>query len=317
MPLTGFSIQNYEPGFEQDQVEIFNKRINDLNPNAQHITIEKVLKRHRSQNFHPEQVKYVFNKENMIIGYTELRILGNVHLIFYPLILKKYDSRELRDYLFKAIYDYSVSLKPKSILGVYNFNFHTVHSYFENQNIVKIENKFIRTELSINITTLEKLSSSYPSKILEKDDIKALFRFFKLTNSPLKDSSIDQAYELFDDKSLNSSYAHLVYKNNTIVGFVYFGEFESEGKSKEHFAFIQDAIDKEYIEDIEIRKSILKASLPFLRKHSLSKLNLFVFKPSPALLIYKELGFQENGFGRNIYCFATNNNKKVEPWSNF
>ncbi len=141
MQLEDYFIRNYEPGFEEDQVRIFNDRINDLNPNAQKITIDKVIKRCQGKNFNPKQIKFLLNKNNDIIGYVEVRILDSVHLIFYPLILKPYDKTEVIDYLFKSIYNYSVSLRPNTIMGVYNFNFHSVHDYFETQKVAKIEKK--------------------------------------------------------------------------------------------------------------------------------------------------------------------------------
>lgn len=318
MDLTEFSIRNYKPGYEQEQVKIFNERIPDLNPKARQITIEKVLKRHQTKSFHPEQVKYLVNKKNEIIGFAEIRILGTTHLIFYPLLVKEYDSDELRDYLFKAVYDYSVSLKPASIQGIYNFNFPKVHTYFENQNIAKIEQKYVRTEITINRDEIEKLTSLYKPELLKENEIEEVFAFFKKTDSLLKDVPLDQADELFEhESSPTSANSYLVRKEGRIVGFVTSGEFESEGKEKEHYTFMQDGIDKKEIQDIEIRKCFLKALVPFMKKHELKKLVLFVFDPSLGLTMYKEIGLQEHGYGRNIYSLKTKNSDKRIPFCNF
>ena len=317
MDLTEFSIRNYEPGYEQEQVKIFNKRIQDLNPKAQKINVEKVLKRHQKKDFHQEQVKYLVKKNNEIVGYTEVRISGGAHITFYPLLIESYDKDELRNYLFKEIYDYSVSLHPQIIMGVYNFNFPKVHAYFENQQVAKLVQKYIRPEITINREQIEKIKIQNLPKLMEKNEINEVYTFFKKTDSLLKYLPLDQADELFESEIPTSANSYLVRKKDQIVGFVTFGEFESEGKEKEHYTFINDAIDKNEMQDIEIRKSFLKAALPFMEKHNLKKLVLFVFDPSPGLTKYKEIGLKENGYGRNIYCLDTKNPETRIPFCNF
>ena len=104
--------------------------------------------------------------------------------------------------------------------------------------------------------------------------------------------------------------------NDTIVGYVIFGTFTSEGDSTDVYTFMQDAIDSNYMEDIDIRRAFLNAATIYMKKSSQSKLVLFVFKPSNAYTLYTKLGLKENTYGRNIYTFETNSLETQVPYCN-
>ena len=93
------TIRSYEKGDEESQAEIFNTVIVEMIPDPVLITAEKVRKRHEEPDFNPEQVQYLVTSDNKIVGYTECRIHGGFHGIFYPVILKEYRSKENLDKL--------------------------------------------------------------------------------------------------------------------------------------------------------------------------------------------------------------------------
>lgn len=316
MLAKSYTIKNYEPGFEKRQVEIFNTLIHSLNPKSKLITTEKVLKRHTDKNFHPEQVKYLLNDKNEIIGYTEIRISGDMHLIFYPLILKEYSSPELVDLLFKEIYNYSLSLKPNLIQAVYNFNFSQAHTYFEKQKVAKLRDKYVRPEIAITIDKLDKISTNYEIQSLEPKHFQPLVEFLNSTDSPLNRMTIERLQNNYEKGIINSRNSFIIYKANVLSAFVIFFRFESEGEIKESYGYIQDAISPRLSDDLEIRKALVIAGSTFLRSNSLTSLVLFVFNPSKSYFLYKQIGFEENSYGRNMYCFETNNNSHEVPWHN-
>ena len=103
MTQEGLIIRNYEKGDEEAQAEIFNTVIVEMIPEPELIKAKKVQKRHEDSNFNPKQVQYLVNEDQKIVGYTECRINGGFHGIFYPMILKEYRSKETLDQLFKSL----------------------------------------------------------------------------------------------------------------------------------------------------------------------------------------------------------------------
>ena len=187
MHVSKLILKNYEQGFEKDQARIFNSVIHTLNPKAKLITEEKVLKRHQDKNFKPEQVKYLVNEKNEIVGYSEVRIFGDSHMLFYPLIMPTYNTPENIDYLLKSVYDVSLSFKPRIIQAIYNFNFPKVHRYFETQKVIKIVDKFVRPELYISLSDIELVpATSLKLEIFSQDAIEKLFNFLTSTDNSLK-----------------------------------------------------------------------------------------------------------------------------------
>ena len=70
MTQESLTIRNYEKGDDVTQANIFNTVIVDMIPDPVLINAEKVQKRHEEAGFNPEQVKYLVNSENKIVGYT-------------------------------------------------------------------------------------------------------------------------------------------------------------------------------------------------------------------------------------------------------
>ena len=317
MQVSKLILKSYELGFEKDQVRIFNSVIHTLNPKAKLITEEKVLKRHQDKNFKPEQVKYLLNENNEIVGYSEVRIFGDSHLLFYPLIIPPYDTPENIDYLLKSVYDVSLSFKPRIIQAIYNFNFPKVHNYLETQKAIKILDKFVRPELSITLHDIERVpDSSLKLESFTQDTIGKLFNFLTSTENSLKRITLVKLTDYYEKKILTSDNSFLVTINDTIIGYVIFGTFTSEGDSNDVYTFMQDAIDSNYKEDIEVRKAFLNAASIYMKNNSQSKLVLFVFRPSNAYTLYTELGLKENTYGRNIYTFETNSLETQVPYCN-
>ena len=317
MHVSKLILKNYEQGFEKDQARIFNSVIHTLNPKAKLITEEKVLKRHQDKNFKPEQVKYLVNEKNEIVGYSEVRIFGDSNMLFYPLIMPTYNTPENIDYLLKSVYDVSLSFKPRIIQAIYNFNFPKVHRYFETQKVIKIVDKFVRPELYISLSDIELVpATSLKLEIFSQDAIEKLFNFLTSTDNSLKRITLAKLTDYYEKKVLSSDNSFLVTINDTIVGYVIFGTFTSEGDSTDVYTFMQDAIDSNYMEDIDIRRAFLNAATIYMKKSSQSKLVLFVFKPSNAYTLYTKLGLKENTYGRNIYTFETNSLETQVPYCN-
>jgi hypothetical protein len=311
-------VKNYEPGFEQDLIRIHNLVIKELHPSSLPITLEKVLKRHQDSSFIPEQVKFLLNDKNEIIGYNEVRIYRDSHLIFYPHILPEYCTPEIIDVLFKEIYNFSLSLKPRIIQSVYRFGFKKANEYFKNQRIAPILASYSRPELEIDVSQLSHIKSKYSIKAIEKEDFPKITKFLAISNAdtPIRRLNEKSLEFLFEKKFIGSESSFIIFEKTDIRALVFASKFESEGEKKDYQGMMQEAIDINLNNDIEIRKALLQASLTFLHSNDLKKMILFTLNPSFGYNTYKKLGFKENGYGRTIFCFNSGNNLSETPFYN-
>jgi len=290
------TIRNYEKGDEESQADIFNTVIGEMIPDPVLITAEKVQKRHKEPNFKPEQVKYLVTPDNKIVGYTECRVHGGFHGIFYPLILKEYRSKESLDRLFKAIYEFAredCKQNPGTIESHYSFDFKTANEYFKEQLIAKITEEREAREMYLPISELAfELSSDFEIKALTRNDFDSLLAYRNSKETIVgEELTFKILNERFESGEMSSGNSFLIYWKGNLVGYVRAEVPESSDSSTEgHLGGM--ILDREFPDGVNLRKAMLKATKSFFDKQKAEKLVATIELHNPAVKYYKEIGFK-------------------------
>ena len=298
MNQTKLKIKDYEKGDEETQAEIFNKVIVEMIPDPVLITAEKVRKRHEEPDFNPGQVKYLLTSDNKIIGYTECRIHGGFHGIFYPMILKEYRTKENLDTLFKAIYEFAkedLKKNPGTIESHYSFDFKTANEYFKHQSIAKIIDKQKAHEMGMVIEDLDfDVPSEFSFKPLTEADFDNLIAYRQSTETMVGDEfTRDHLVEQFKTGDMSPDNSFLIYWKGDLAGYVRAtmpDEEQTEGPVIGHLGGM--ILDRQFPDGINLRKTMLKATKTFFDKQKAEKLVSSILMNNPAVEFYKEIGFK-------------------------
>lgn len=304
------TIRNYEKGDEEAQAEIFNTVIVEMIPEPELITTEKVRKRHEDSNFNPKQVQYLVNQDQKIVGYTECRIQGGFHGIFYPMILKEYRSKETLDRLFKAIYEFAkedCKQNPGVIESHYSYDFKKAHEYFKNQKIAKVvEIRDAREmRLPINENNYE-ISSDYKSKPLTKDDFSKLVTYRKSKGSIVgEEFTLENLTERFDNGEMSSEDSFLIYWKGDLKGYIHIGKNSPADRGQEdttvygHFSGM--ILDLDFPDGLSLRKAMIIGAKDYFDKYNVKEVIATIELTNPVIENYKKLGFKisEEQGGKN------------------
>ena len=260
MSQNKISIRNYEKGDEISQAEIFNTVIVEMIPDPVLITAEKVRKRHEEPDFNPEQVKYLVTPENKIIGYTECRIHGGFHGIFYPMILKEYRSKENLNRLFKAIYEFAkedIKQNPGTIESHYSFDFKTANEYFKQQSIARIIDESNLNEMVLPIADLAfDLPSEFEIKSLTEADFENLIAYRHSKESITgEELTLENLVERFKSGEMSPDNSFLIYWKGAIVGYVRATISDQEQPGSPMRGYLGGmALDREFSDGVALRK---------------------------------------------------------------
>ncbi len=306
-------IRNYEKGDEKAQAEIFNTVIVEMIPEPELITAEKVRKRHEDPNFNPKQVKYLVNQEKKIVGYTECRIHGGFHGIFYPMILKEYRSKETLDRLFKAIYEFAkedCKKNPGEIESHYSYDFKKAHDYFKNQKIAKVVEVREAREMRLPVNELDyEISSEFDIKPLTKDDFSTLVTYRKSKESIVgEEFTVENLTERFDNGEMSSEDSFLVYWKGNLKGYIHIGKYSPADRGQEDTTvygnFEGMILDLEFPKGLSLRKAMIKGTKNYLDKYNAKEVIASIVLTNPAIKFYKKLGFkisEEQGAKHWVY----------------
>ncbi|MFX0171831.1 MAG: hypothetical protein ACFE9L_07925 [Candidatus Hodarchaeota archaeon] len=301
MVQESLTIRSYEKGDEEAQAEIFNTVIVEMIPDPELITAEKVRKRHEDPNFNPKQVQYLVNQDQKIVGYTECRIQGGFHGIFYPMILKEYRSKETLDQLFKAIYEFAkedCKKNPGTIESHYVFDFKKAHEYFKNQTIAKVKEIQEVREIRLPIDEIDyKISSEYEIKPLTRDDFSTLVEYRNSKESIAGDEvTVENLTERFDNGELSSEDSFLVYWKGDLQGYIHVRTDSPADRGQEDTTvngnFAGMIVDREFPDGVSLRKAMIQGSKDYFIKHNAKELIGSIGLTNPALEYYKKLGFK-------------------------
>ncbi|MHA2231871.1 MAG: GNAT family N-acetyltransferase [Candidatus Hodarchaeales archaeon] len=291
-------IRSYEKGDEEAQAEIFNTVIVEMIPDPVLITAEKVRKRHEEPEFNPEQVKYLVTPDNKIVGYTECRIHGGFHGIFYPVILKEYRTKENLDRLFKAIYEFAkedLKKNPGTIESHYEFDFKTANEYFRNQTIAKIIEEKNANEMGLPVAELAfNLPPEFETKPLTKADFENLIVFRQSKETIVgNEFTMENLVDQFESGEMSSENSFLVYWKGALAGYIR-GTMpdreQTEAPIQAHMGGM--ILDQEFSDGVNLRKAMLKATKSYFDKQKAERLVATILEDHPAIEFYKEIGFQ-------------------------
>jgi ribosomal protein S18 acetylase RimI-like enzyme len=292
------TIRSYEKGDEKAQAEIFNTVIVEMIPDPVLITAEKVRKRHEEPEFNPEQVKYLVTPDNKIVGYTECRIHGGFHGIFYPVILKEYRSKENLDRLFKAIYEFAkedIKKNPGTIESHYSMDFQTANEYFKTQTIAKIIEEKNAYEMGLPVTELAfDLPPEFETKPLTKADFENLITFRQSKETIVgNEFTMENLVDQFESGEMSSENSFLVYWKGVLAGYVRGTIPEREQNESPTQAHLGGMIlDREFMDGVNLRKAMLKATKSYFDKQKAERLVASIEEDNPAIKFYQEIGFQ-------------------------
>jgi ribosomal protein S18 acetylase RimI-like enzyme len=292
------NIRSYEKEDEKSQAEIFNTVIVEMIPDPVLITSEKVRKRHEEPEFNPEQVKYLVTPDNRIVGYTECRIHGGFHGIFYPVILKEYRSKENLDRLFEAIYEFAkedIKKNPGTIESHYSLDFETANEYFRNQTIAKIIDEKNAYEMGLPVTDLAfDLPAEFETKPLTKADFENLITFRQSKKTIVgNEFTMESLNDQFESGEMSSENSFLVYWKGSLAGFIRGTMPDREQNESPIQAHMGGMIlDREFSDGVNLRKAMLKATKSYFDKHKAERLVATILEDNPALEFYKKIGFQ-------------------------
>lgn len=301
MTQESLTIRNYEKGDEATQAEIFNTVIVEMIPNPELITAEKVKKRHEEPKFNPEQVKYLVNAENKIVGYTECRIHGEFHGIFYPMILNEYRSKETLDRLFKGIYDFAKAdckKNPGVIESHYAYDFTKAHEYFKTQTIAKVVEVRDAREMRLPTKELDyDIPSDYEIKPLTKDDFSTLVDYRKSKETIVgEEITLEILKERFKNQEMSPEDSFLIYYKGDFVGYIHHGKHSPADNGQEDttvYGHLEGMIlDREFPDGLNLRKTMLKSGKEYFDKHKAVELVASMVLTNPAIEFYKKLGFR-------------------------
>jgi ribosomal protein S18 acetylase RimI-like enzyme len=295
------TIRNYEKGDEEAQAEIFNKVIVEMIPDPVLIDSEKVRKRHEEPNFNPKQVQYLVNENQKIVGYTECRINGGFHGIFYPMILKEYRSKETLDRLFKTIYDFAKEdskQNPGSIESHYSYDFKKAHEYFKNQKIAKVVETRHAREMRLSISKMDyELSADYESKPLTKDKFAALVNYRKSKKSIVgEEITLERLTERFDSGEMSTEDSFLIYYKGDLKAYIRVGKYSPADRGQEDTTvygnFEGMILDSDFQDGVNLRKAMIKAAKEYFEKYNAKEVIASIELNNPAIEYYKKLGFK-------------------------
>ena len=291
-------IRSYEKGDEESQAKIFNTVIVEMIPDPILITTEKVRKRHEEPEFNPEQVKYLVTQDNRIVGYTECRIHGGFHGIFYPVILKEYRTKENLDRLFEAIYEFAkedIKKNPGTIESHYSFDFKTANEYFRNQTIAKIIDEKNAYEMGLPVDDLAfDLPKEFEIKPLTKEDFKNLITFRQSKETIVgEEFTMESLTDQFESGEMSSDNSFLIYWKGVLAGYVRGTLPDREQNESPIQAHLGGMIlDREFSDGVNLRKAMLKATKIYFDKQKAERLVATILEDNPAIEFYKEIGFQ-------------------------
>ena len=300
MTQESLTIRNYEKGDDATQANIFNTVIVDMIPDPVLINAEKVQKRHEEAGFNPEQVKYLVNSENKIVGYTECRIHGGFHGIFYPMILEEYRSQEALDQLFKAIYEYAKEdcrKNPGTIESHYAYDFKKAHEYFKSQTIAKIVAFHDSREMRLLVKKIDSKNPPDFSVIpLTENDLISLVDYRKSKETIVgEDLTLEVYQERFKNNEMSSENCFLIYYKDDLVGYVRHGKYSPSDRGQEDTTvygnFEAMILDREFHDGFNLRKTMLQSGKEYYEKHQAFELVASILLNNPALEFYKKLGF--------------------------
>ncbi len=295
------AIRNYEKGDEEAQAEIFNTVIVEMIPEPVLIKAEKVKKRHEDPNFNPKQVQYLVNENQKIIGYTECRINGGFHGIFYPMILKEYRSKETLDQLFKAIYEFAkedCKQNPGTIESHYSYDFKKAHEYFKNQKIANVVDTRDAREMCLPINEMDyELSADYVSKPLTKDDFEVLVNYRKSKESIVgEEVTLERLTERFDSGEMSTEDSFLIYYKGDLKAYIHVGKYSPADRGQEDTTvygnFEGMILDLDFPDGLNMRKAMIKATREYFEKYNAKEVVTSIELNNPAIEYYKNLGFK-------------------------
>jgi hypothetical protein len=269
-------------------------------PEPELIKAEKVRKRHEDPNFNPMQVLYLVNQDQKIVGYTECRIHGGFHGIFYPMILKEYRSKETLDRLFKAIYEFAkedCKKNPGTIESHYAFDFKKAHEYFKNQTIVKVKEIEEAREIRLPIDEIDyEISSEYEIKPLAREDFSTLVTYRKSKESIVGDEiTVENLTERFDKGEMSSEDSFLVYWKGDLQGYLHVETYSPADRGQKDTTvygnFAGMIVDREFPDGVSLRKAMIQGAKDYFTKHNAKEMVGSIGLNNPALEFYKKLGF--------------------------
>jgi len=295
------TIRNYKKGDEEAQAEIFNTVIVEMIPEPELIKSEKVQKRHEDPNFNPKQVQYLVNADQKIVGYTECRINGGFHGIFYPMILKEYRSKETLDQLFESIYQFAkedCKQNPGTIESHYAYDFKKAHEYFKNQKIAKVVDTRDAREMRLPINEMDyELSADYESKPLTKDYFELLVKYRKSKESIVgEEVTLERLTERFESGEMSAEDSFLIYYKGELLGYIHVGKYSPADRGQEDTTvygnFEGMILDSDFPDGLNMRKAMIKATKDYFEKHNAKEVVTSIELNNPAIEFYKESGFK-------------------------
>lgn len=313
MVQESLTIRSYEKGDEEAQAEIFNTVIVEMIPEPELITAEKVRKRHEEPNFNPKQVQYLVNQDQQIVGYTECRIHGGFHGIFYPMILKEYRSKETLDRLFKAIYEFAkedCNKNPGTIESHYTYDFKKAHEYFESQTIAKVVEVQDAREMRLPINEINfEISSDFEIKPLTKDDFSTLVTYRKSKESIVgEEITVENLTERFDNGEMSSEDSFLVYWKGDLKGYIHVGTYSPADRGQKDTTVYGNfggmIVDREFPDGVSLRKAMIQGAKDYFTKQKAKEMVGSIVLNNPAFEFYKKIGFnisEEQGAKHWIY----------------
>ncbi|MFX1284523.1 MAG: hypothetical protein ACFFB5_12760 [Promethearchaeota archaeon] len=313
MVQESLTIRSYEKGDEEAQAEIFNTVIVEMIPEPELITAEKVRKRHEEPNFNPKQVQYLVTQDQQIVGYTECRIHGGFHGIFYPIILKEYRSKETLDRLFKAIYEFAKEdskKNPGTIESHYAYDFKKAHEYFESQTIAKVVEVQEAREMRLPINEINfEISSDFEIKPLTKDDFSTLVTYRKSKESIVgEEITVENLTERFDNGEMSSEDSFLVYWKGDLKGYIHVGTHSPADRGQKDTTVYGNfggmVVDQEFPDGVSLRKAMIQGAKDYFTKQKAKEMVGSIVLNNPAFEFYKKIGFnisEEQGAKHWIY----------------
>ncbi|MHA2233065.1 MAG: hypothetical protein ACXAB4_11320 [Candidatus Hodarchaeales archaeon] len=303
-------LRNYREGDEKFQAEIYNEVMPDMNPKIRLLAPKEIKTRYKEDSeFIPEQVKILLNSKEEIVGYMKCRCRLGHYSLSHPLILKEYRSESTLNQLFKAIYDYIITNKPKTIRATYAHELKQAHEFIRNQKIAKIAEIRETQRISIPVANLEFKIPGYDLKPFTHDNIEKLvtFRYSKeeIRGSELSVERLTKAVENGEYSPENSS---LVYQKDQLLGW---WAVKINTPSTDYDPTLERpigtlngyVIDMSHGDMIGLRKALLTTGYRFLKKSSISEFRIWLITSSPFYDQCRDLGFEFTGEGEFVYEF--------------
>ena len=292
MTQEDLTIRNYEKGDEEAQAEIFNKVIVEMIPEPVLIDAEKVRKRHEEPNFNPDQVQYLVNQDNKIVGYTECRINGGFHGIFYPMILKEYRSEENLNKLFNTIFEFAkedCKENPGTIESHYAYDFKKAHEYFKTQKIAKVAETRHAREMRLSVDDMNyELSSDFEIKPLTKEDFSTLVDYRKSKESIVgEEFTIETLTERFNNGEMSSEDSFLVYWKGDLKGYIHVGkDSPTDGEQEDtnvNGSFRGMILDSDFQDGLNLRKAMIKGTKQYFEGVNAKEVVTSILLDNPAI----------------------------------